>query len=192
MRRLLRTAALFATLLVFWLVLSARLDPLFLVIGVVSCAAVAWYSATLLDHVLGADDADRRFDPVGLAIYLPWLFARQLVSGFEVAWLVLHPRRGPTPGVFRFRTSLELPAAQTLLANTITLVPGTNTIQVDGPWVTVHAFSARSAADLADGTVQRRVARVFRLPPDEPPILHWKPAEDAEPADQQPDGEVAR
>lgn len=192
MRRTVRTGVLVVLLLVFWQVLSARIDPLFLVMGVVSTVVVAWFTMPLLDEVLGTEEDEGRFDPFALLVYIVWLFIRQVVAGFHIAWAVLSPGRRPVPGVFTFETGLDRPAALALLANSITLVPGTNTIEVEGDRFTVHAFDAKSAADLADAKVQRRIARIFRLPPDDPPVLTWSPPYDPSVDDQRPDGEVAR
>ncbi len=190
MKRRLRILALFVALMVFWLVLSARLDPLFLVIGVVSAAWIAWYTIQIVDSEVGERRDGGGFNPLALLVYILWIFWRQVVSGFSLAWVVVNPRRAPKPGVFRFRTGLEPPAARTILANSITLVPGTNTIEVDDDLFTVHAFNAASAADLADAKVQRRIARIFRVPPDDPPELEWEPLSTPDVADQQPDDDL--
>lgn len=178
MKRNLRILVLFLGLMVFWLVLSARLDPLFLVIGAVSAALIAWYTIAVVDSEVGERQDTGGFNPLALVTYILWLFLRQVFSGFALAWVVINPRRAPRPGVFRFRTGLTTPAARAILANSITLVPGTNTIEVDGDLFTVHAFDAASAADLAQAKVQRRIARIFRLPPDDPPVLKWEPRTD--------------
>ncbi len=190
MKRTVRILVLFLALMAFWMVLSARLDPLFLVIGVASAAWIAWYTIAVLDSEVGERPDAGGFNPVALVTYILWLFVRQVVSGFSLAWVVVNPRRAPQPGVFRFRTGLALPAARTILANSITLVPGTNTIEVEDDLFTVHAFNAASAADIAEAKVQRRIARIFRVPPDDPPQLEWEPLYDPSTADQRPDGDV--
>ncbi len=190
MKRTLRILVLFVALLVFWQVLSARIDPVFMVIGVASSAWIAWYTIRVLDHEVGERPDGGGFNPAALLAYIVWLFVRQIVAGFSLAWVIVNPRRAPQPGVFRFRTGLKPPAARAVLANSITLVPGTNTIEVDDDVFTVHAFNAASAADLAEAKVQRRIARVFRVPPDEPPVLAWEPLTDPDIDDQRPDDDV--
>lgn len=190
MKRTLRILVLFLVLMAFWLVLSARLDPLFLVIGVASAAWIAWYTIAVLDSEVGERPDGGGFNPLALVTYIVWVFVRQVISGFSLAWVIINPRLAPRPGVFRFRTGLEAPAARTILANSITLVPGTNTIEVEDDLFTVHAFNAASAADIAEAKVQRRIARIFRVPPDDPPVLEWEPLFDPDVADQSPADEV--
>jgi multicomponent Na+:H+ antiporter subunit E len=173
-----RTAVLFVLLLAFWMALSGRLDPLFVAMGVVSAAAVTALSRRLLHGVLGPADEHPRIAVVRFVGYLLWLLARIPAAGFHVALVVLDPRRPPRPGVVRFRTGLASPAARTLLANSITLVPGTMTLAVQDDEFTVHAFTPAAVADLANGATQRRIAAAFGHPFDEPPVMTWEPVRD--------------
>jgi multicomponent Na+:H+ antiporter subunit E len=174
-----RTAVLFLLLFAFWMALSGRMDPLFVVMGVVSAAAVTALSRQLLEGVLGRADEHPRVNVLKLAGYLLWLLARIPAAGLHVARVVLDPRRPPRPGVVRFRTDLATPAARTLLANSITLVPGTMTLAVRDDEFTVHVFTPAAVADLANGATQRRIAAAFGHPPDEPPVMTWEPIHDA-------------
>ncbi|MFA9432441.1 Na+/H+ antiporter subunit E [Egicoccus sp. AB-alg2] len=170
----LRGPVLFALLLGFWLLLSWRLDPLFLVMGVGSAALVTWLSRPLLDAVLGdRGRAARHVRPWYLLLYVVWLIGRLLPAGLHILRVVLDPRVPPRPGVARFRTNLASPAARTMLATSITMVPGTMTLDVDGDEFTIHAFTPTAVADLANAATQRRIARVFGDPPDDPPRIVW-------------------
>lgn len=181
--RTVRALVLFLLLLGFWQTLSARLDPLFLTLGVLSAGLVSWSSLWLFEQVLGDRASTPRVSLVGLAAYAAWVLVRIVQSGIWVAIVVLDPRRPPRPGVVHFRTGLQSPAARTLLASTITLVPGTITLNVDGDEFVVHAFTPANVADLASAEAQERIARVFRVPADEPPELRWEPAHDTPPED---------
>jgi multicomponent Na+:H+ antiporter subunit E len=181
--RVLRAVGLFVTLLLFWQALSARIDPLFIALGVVSALLATAFSLRLLEDVLGpATDTPRIHVPY-LLWFLVWLLWQIPPAGFQVASVVLDPRRPPRPGVVRFRTNLRSPAAKTLLANAITLVPGTMTLSVEGDEFTVHAFTPDTTADLADGSMQTRIARAFRQPDEPPPQMIWEPIHDELPED---------
>ena len=60
----------------------------------------------------------------------------------------------------RFNTTLSGDLARTTFANSITLTPGTVTLDVEGPEFVVHAVT-RAMADLAGGQMERRIAAVF-------------------------------
>ena len=181
--RAVRAVVLFVLLLGFWQALSARLDPLFLSLGVLSAAAVSWSSLWLIEQVLGDRGDTPRISLVSLLAYGAWLLPRIIQSGIWVAVVVLDPRRPPRPGVVHFRTGLQSPAARTLLATSITLVPGTITLNVDGDEFIVHAFTPDNVADLASADAQARIARIFGVPADGPPVLRWEPVHDALPED---------
>ena len=170
-----RPVLLFLALLAFWVLLSGRTTPLFLTMGVASALIVTRFGVPLLTEVLGSPADTPKVDLLRLALYIGWLLTRVPPAAFDVALSILLPSRTPRPGVVHFTTGLHSPAARTLLANSITLVPGTMTLSVDGGEFVVHALSARAAEDLASAEVQRRIARIFRLPPDAPPEMRWEP-----------------
>ncbi len=176
--RTFRALALFLSLLAFWQALSARIDPLFITLGVVFSIAVTAFSLRLLDVVVGPAHERPPLNLLQTAWYLLWLLTRIPPAGLVVARVVLDPRRPPRPGVVRFRTGLQSPAARTVLANSITLVPGTMTLNVVGDEFTVHAFTPDSVGDLANAQTQARIARAFRVPPDDPPVMIWDPIHD--------------
>ncbi len=65
-----------------------------------------------------------------------------VVASLEVAYRVIHPRLPIRPGIVEFRTSLRSVAARTLLANSITLTPGTLTVDLlDGGTLYVHCLA---------------------------------------------------
>jgi multicomponent Na+:H+ antiporter subunit E len=182
--RTLRAATLFVLLLGFWFLLSGKVEGLFLGMGLIAALIVTWLSVPLLEDVLGRAVDTPRIDLLHLAGYLLWLVSRIPPAGIDVALSVLVPARKPQPGVVRFRTGLHSPAARTLLANSITLVPGTMTLEVDGGDFIVHALNPKAAEDLATGEMQRRIARVFRLTPDAPPVMRWDPVRLALPREE--------
>lgn len=181
--RTLRTGVLFLLLLGFWQALSGRIDPLFIALGIVSSAAVTRLSLPLFEQVIGSANEHPHVGVFKLIRYFVWLLLRIPQAGFHVARVVLDPRIPPRPGVVRFTTTLSSPTARAVLANSITLVPGTMTLAVDGNEFTVHAFTPAAVADLANAATQCRIAVAFNLPPDTPPVMTWEPIHDELPED---------
>lgn len=178
--RQLRNVALFLGLFAFWLALSARLDPLFVGLGLVSALLGTLFAVRLVDGVMGEEPRQRiRIWP--LITFHIWLLAKIPPAGLAIALVVLDQRRPPRPGVVHFRTNLSHPIARTLFANAITLVPGTMTLNVDGDTFTVHAFTPAAMADIASGETQCRIARAFGEPDEGPPDLRWEPIHDEMP-----------
>ena len=73
-----------------------------------------------------------------LGLYLPYFFYYCAKANLDVAIRVLHPDVPIRPGIVKVSTSLKNPMAQTFLANSITLTPGTLAIDLDGQDLYVH------------------------------------------------------
>jgi multicomponent Na+:H+ antiporter subunit E len=93
--------------------------------------------------------------------YLPWLIGRILKSGFHVSRLILSPSLPIAPRFIRHQTMLESDTELVVLGNSITLTPGTITVEVAPGELLVHAIDEASCADLADGVLDSKVGRVF-------------------------------
>ena len=167
----------------FWLLISPqRTDPLFVGMGVASAVLVALATHRILGDVLGPVLTGLVGSPARVVRhlgYIVWLLTRIPPAAVVAAWYILHPRMPIAPCVVRFRTHLDSPSARALLANSITLVPGTLTVEVDGDELTVHAFFPGAADDLVSGRMQGRIARVFGQDPDHDPQARWITAEEA-------------
>ncbi len=175
----------FLLMLGFWLAISGQYDALFIGMGVVSAALVTWfthrYVATNLGRHTPASTIPLRW--ARSIAYVVWLLGRIPPAGLLVAWVVLQPRLPVEPFVLRFTTHLESPVARATLANSITLVPGTLTLDVDVDTreFTVHAFVPSAADDLVSGEMQNRIGRLFLQDPAPPPEVVWEPATQGEP-----------
>jgi multicomponent Na+:H+ antiporter subunit E len=126
----------------FWLVLSGFFDALHVTEGLVCTAAVALLSRPLqiinLTHGrtlhLGAAPNQRLF------VYAWWLLREIAVANWQVVKIVLNPALPIDPALVRFRTQLATDLGVTIFANSITLTPGTITVQVDGGEFVIHAL----------------------------------------------------
>lgn len=165
---------LFALLLAFWLLLSGRLDVHLVVSGAISAAVITVASAPLLERTIGPAASHPRLRLLAAVPLTVWLLGRMFVSAVQLARIVLDPRLPPEPGIVRFRTELTSPAARSVLANAITLVPGTMTLEVEGDVLTVHSFTPDAVEDIATAQLQNRIAAVFRDGHQPTPELLWE------------------
>ena len=96
-----------------------------------------------------------------LLLYAPFLLWEIVKANVEIAYVVLHPDLPIDPELVEFDAAVwsELPA--TTLANSITLTPGTLTVDVTRQHFTVHALTAGSREDLLGGKLERAVRFVF-------------------------------
>ena len=159
---------------------TVRNLALFVGMGLVSAFVSTLLAVRLIDGVMG-DEPRPRIRLWPLVTFHLWLLLKIPPAGLAIALVVLDQRRPPRPGVVHFRTGLTHPIARTLLANAITLVPGTMTLSVEGDTYTVHAFTPAAMADLASGETQCRIARAFGESDEGPPELRWEPIHDEMP-----------
>ena len=162
--------ATFIACYAFWVLITWSFTVQELAAGAVGSLAVALFSARLFIH----EKAFWLFNPVklfGVLIYVP-VFLRELVkSNWDVAKRVFGGCRNVNPGIVKVPVSLESEYGQSMLANAITLTPGTITMDIaeeDGQtyyyihWIDVTAESGEAAGDAIKGTLEKAVRRVFR------------------------------
>ena len=148
----------FFVMAVFWLVFSGKLDLFHLTLGLICCALTAFVSHDLL--ITNTKWEKRLTKCLRFALYVPWLIYQIILANFHVAYLVLNPKR-IHPHVIRFKTKLKNDMSIVTLANSITLTPGTITMDIEGDELVVHALSKKVADDLLGGEMEERVARIF-------------------------------
>ena len=155
--------ALVVTLILVWAVLSGYYStkPLILGFGVASIAFVVWL-AVRMDRAAGESGWPDNTLAVGLRMifYLPKLLWRMVSANVHVARLVLSPRPKIEQRLVLIDTSLESDLARVIYANSITLTPGTVTLDIRDNQVLVHAIDSESLAGLDDGAIESDVAKL--------------------------------
>lgn len=82
-------------------------------------------------------------------VYIPYFFYYVIKANFDVAYRVLHPDVPIRPGIVKVRTELTSSMARTFLANSITLTPGTLSVDVDGQDLYVHWINVQGDTEEA-------------------------------------------
>lgn len=151
--------------MIFWLLLSGHYDLFHILLGVISVSWVIllnWKLPPAMSHPGGIEPALRWRR---LVLYLPWLFKEMVLSALHVARATISPRASLSPTLVRFRSEQPNEMASVLLGNSITLTPGTLTIDIVRNEFLVHALTQNRADGLLTGKMQAKVARLFT---DEP------------------------
>jgi multicomponent Na+:H+ antiporter subunit E len=154
----------FVIMFVFWLLLSGKFYPLFLFMGVISSLLVAYaYHHFFLGNTsqVGLRLAWRRL--WRFFFYLPWLLYQILLANIHIAYLILHPRMPIDPVLIKFKSKLDQNLAYVIFANSITLTPGTITVECQDGEYLIHALDRFSAEGLLAGEMEGKVAQIFRV-----------------------------
>jgi multicomponent Na+:H+ antiporter subunit E len=127
---------LFATLLVFWVLLNGSLAADVLIVGALASGVIAFF---FRGHL--AWFSELRLTPRALATTVAYVFyylGELVKSNINVAAIVLSPDLPVKPGIVTVRTRLKSAMGRMLLANSITLTPGTLTVDLDGEFLHIH------------------------------------------------------
>ena len=152
---------LFLILLLVWLLLTSSLHWQSVTTGAVV--------SVILTLFLGRTYARVGLPPISLkriwyfALYLGVLLQEIVRANLDVAYRVLHPKLPIKPGIVVIKTELRQDIAKTILANSITLTPGTFTLDVIGDTLLIHWIDVRSE-DPAETTrlIGQRFERYLR------------------------------
>ena len=149
----------FILLFCFWLLLSGKYDLFHTTLGVICSLFIAIISYDLL--FANVRVGDFRLTIVRFFMYVPWLLYQIMISNFHVARLVLFSKGAINPSIVKFKTKLESDIAWVTLANSITLTPGTITMDIKDGEFFIHALDQKVAADLNSGEMEDRIAHIF-------------------------------
>ena len=151
-------AALALLLVAAWLLWSGIYKPLLLWLGAFSCV-LSLYIA----HRVGFF---KQSTGLHLLPRLPrfslWLLVEIVKSSLEVVRLVLDPKLPISPTVVEIEAEPEDDVGQVILANSITLTPGTVTLDVFDNRLLVHCVTREGAQAIEEGEANRRVAELAR------------------------------
>lgn len=147
----------FGALFAFWLLLSGQDGVFLLLSGAGSAAAVVWLARRM-------DVVDREGMPVdflrAVLFYWPWLAWEILKSGWEVSKIILSPSLPISPTLVRFRPSQRSAVGLVTHANSITLTPGTITVEASAGEFLVHGLTKDGAEAAVASEMDRRIGRL--------------------------------
>lgn len=143
------------TLSAVWVAWSWHFEPIVVGFGIVAVLLTV-VSATRL----GVLDAEGEPFEINLRLlgYLPWLAWQVLTSNVTMARIILHPRLPIRPQIIKVPTSQRTTLGQVIHANTITITPGTISLDVRDGVILVHAVDQAFADKDDEGATDRMVS----------------------------------
>ena len=145
-----------------WFALSGETSPMFLLLAAVSVLIALWISARL--RIIGRD-ASPYHRSIRLIIYFAWLAIEIVKANIAVIVRVLGPKHAINPDVVRVCTSVQSDLGRALFANSITLTPGTVTVDTEGDILVVHTLVRETARSDSFRPMDRGAARAADPPP---------------------------
>lgn len=140
-----------------WPFADGKIDIQVVIAGVIASAIIA-----ILFHEILPKEHLVFISPVRIfwaLVYIPVFFYYMMKANLDVVYRALHPKMPIKPGIVKIKTILKTESGITALANSITLTPGTLTVDLtDDGFLYVHWINVKSD-DIEEAT--RLIARRF-------------------------------
>lgn len=143
--------------------MSGYFDAIHLAMGVATVSGVLFVNYQLKAHRFFDDDMndiqELRF---GRAVYyICWMIVQIVVAGFHVAFMIVRPKMPIHTTILIFKVDLPSAHARMILGNSISLTPGTLTIDIVGDTFTVHSLDRTSHESITSDQMPRQVLKLF-------------------------------
>ena len=159
-----RYLTLFILSLIFWLLITFRFTlPNFIVGSVAALLTTLIFGKYFIHNVYKFLQPHRYF---WLTVYLFIFIWECLKANLDVAYRVLHPAMPIKPGIVKVKTELRSEFARTILANSITMTPGTISVDIIGDvlyihWIYVHSEDPEVYTHIISGQFEKYIKKIF-------------------------------
>ena len=157
---------LFTIGIIIWLALTGSFQAENLAIGILGSLFIAWVSGDLFTKNPHKFSQASRY--LYFVYYIPIFVWEMIKANLDVAYRVLHPSLPIRPGIVKVKTNLKSEAGRTFLANSITLTPGTLSVDIDEEngylyihWIWVKDADIEKASELIVRKFEKILLRIF-------------------------------
>ncbi len=157
-------------LFLLWVIFNGRFAPDVIILGIVICAAINWFAMRYCKWYVTKDWRWRKFLP-GLGAYCVLLVKEIILANLAVIKLILDPKLEEKihPQMVKFPCHYRSDIMKALLANSITLTPGTITVRVRSDHFIVHALTPEMGENMDQSDFYRLCAAMdeYTCKPDD-------------------------
>lgn len=150
---------IFILLMIFWFLISASADWQHILVGAIFCGLLTflWGNLTITE----GNKTEFKLAQLFMIIkYFVILGVEIVIANINVAMIVLNPRLPISPGIVIMRCDLERSLVRVLYVNSITLTPGTITVELEDNLLIVHALTEDVAHGLEDWPLYSRLMKL--------------------------------
>jgi len=149
---------MFFVLLILWLVLNGRITLELMIFGVILAALVTLFAVKVIGYSIEKEKTIYHNIPIYL-LYVVNLISEIIKSTFAVMGVILSGEK-PDPVIIEFDSGLDSRFKNVLLANSITLTPGTYTLFMRGNHFVVHCLKQEYSVGMGDASFIRILRRL--------------------------------
>jgi multicomponent Na+:H+ antiporter subunit E len=146
-------------LFLFWVLITWRLNYQFLLVGLISTYALTRFNQSMIIGPAERFHVNKGTVLMG-ARYL-WLMLVAIVkANIDVAKIVLQRKMPISPGIVKFKTGVKKDFDRVVLANSITLTPGTLTIDMIDDVYVVHCLTRANAEEVCNWDMEKELIKI--------------------------------
>lgn len=152
---------MFLLFLLAWIIFNGRVTVEIMIFGIVIAGLVFAFICKFMDYSL---QKEKRFYQkiVFLIAYVVLLVKEIIVANLSVIHMILTRNEIVEPIIVKFRTSLKSETLRVILANSITLTPGTITVSLEEDELTVHCLDKSLAEGMEDSMFVKMLEKMER------------------------------
>ena len=159
-----KKTVLFLAAFALWFLLTLPFDPQGAAAGTLAALLTALIFGNLFTGTAGKFLQPKRW--FWTLYYIPVFVYYMILANLDVMYRVFHPALPIKPGIVKVKTKLKCRAGRTVLCNSITLTPGTLTVDISGEylyihWINVRSFKTETATELIVEKFEKILERIF-------------------------------
>ncbi|SKC88926.1 Na+/H+ antiporter subunit E [Maledivibacter halophilus] len=146
--------------LIIWTILAEKVDYQVIIIGIFIAFLISMYNYKIKYRDYKGN-CFLKFRNLKLFVnYLFLLIKEIIIANIQLAIIVLSRKIVISPNIIKFNTKLKSDFLKMILANSITLTPGTLTIEIDDDEFTVHCITKDQASDVIDSKFEKLLLKI--------------------------------
>jgi multicomponent Na+:H+ antiporter subunit E len=151
-------ALMWLFLFVLWIILNGRITLELVIFGILIATAVTLFTDRVIGYRMSTDVSILRNLPL-IFMYVVYLIWQIILSALTLAGMVFRAE-DPDPVIVEFHSGLMNESSNVLLANSITLTPGTITVFQEGDRFVIHCLKPEFGEGLEDSTFIRLLKKI--------------------------------
>lgn len=157
---------MFLILFLVWLILNGKITVEICIFGIVISAALFYFICRFMDYSVKKELLLFRLFPLFVQYF--WVLVKEIVkANVCVLKIILSPDLQPEPALVYFDTELQSELFKVMLADSITLTPGTITVSVEGNQYCVHCLDRELAEGMENSVFVELLKKMEALMPEE-------------------------
>lgn len=150
---------MFILLLVIWFIFNGKITWELTILGVLLCSCIYLFMCRFMDYSVRKDISLARKSVIFL-YYIGALIVEIVKANIQVMHLTLTDREIVEPVIVEHRTRLRTNLGRVILANSITLTPGTITVSLEGDRLVIHCLDKAMAEGMDDLVFERLLEKM--------------------------------